>query len=75
MAGRVVASCLMSYFIELPGLDRAGLGKAWEGLNVVNTHVTQSGKVHIAAPMEFRFVKGGDSPMSGTFTKNPDAYL
>ena len=35
----------------------------------MNTYVTQSINFHIAAPMEFRFVKGGDSAMSGTFRK------
>jgi FAD/FMN-containing dehydrogenase len=65
----------MSYFIELPGFDDDGLGKAWEGLDVVNTYVTQSGNFHIAAPLEFRFVKGGDSAMSGAFSKDPDAYF
>jgi len=65
----------MSYFIEMPGLDDAGLGKAWEGLDVVNNYVRQSGNFHIAAPMEFRFVKAGDSAMSGTFSKNSDAYF
>ena len=25
----------MSYFIELPGLDTAGLGKVWDSLDVV----------------------------------------
>jgi hypothetical protein len=65
----------MSYFIELPGLDDEGLGKVWEGLDVVNAYVTQWGRFHIAAPMEFRFVKGGGSAMSGTFSKNRDAYF
>jgi FAD/FMN-containing dehydrogenase len=36
---------------------------------------TQWGNFHIAAPMEFRFVKGGDSAMSGAFSKNGDAYF
>ncbi len=65
----------MSYFVELPGLDDEGLKKAWEGLDAVNTYVTQTGNFHIAAPMEFRFVKSGDSAMSGTFSKNRDAYF
>jgi len=65
----------MSYFVELPNLDDAGLKKAWEGLDVVNTYVTQTGKFHIAAPMEFRFVKAGDTVMSGTFSTNRDAYF
>ncbi|HXJ92192.1 MAG TPA: D-arabinono-1,4-lactone oxidase [Terriglobia bacterium] len=65
----------MSYFIELPGLDEEGLKRTWEGLDVVNTYVTQTGNFHIAAPMEFRFVKGGDSAMSGAFSHNRDAYF
>jgi len=65
----------MSYFIEMPALDDAGLGKAWDGLNVVNNYVAQSGNFHIAAPMEFRFVKAGSSTMSGAFSKNPEAWF
>jgi FAD/FMN-containing dehydrogenase len=65
----------MSYFIELPGLDDKGLQKVWEGLEVVDAYVRQEGHFHIAAPVEFRFVKGGDSAMSGTFSKNRDAYF
>jgi FAD/FMN-containing dehydrogenase len=65
----------MSYFIELPSLDDEGLGKTWEGLDVVNTYVLKWGNFHIAAPMEFRFVKAGDSAMSGAFSKNSDAYF
>jgi hypothetical protein len=30
----------MSYYIPLPGLDDKGLGKAWEGLDVVSEIVT-----------------------------------
>ena len=62
----------MSYYIPLPDLDDKGLGKAWDGLDVVSKIVTQYGKFHIAAPMEFRFVKGGDSAMSGTFAEDPE---
>ncbi|HLK69645.1 MAG TPA: FAD-binding protein [Bryobacteraceae bacterium] len=65
----------MSYFVEMPGYDDAGLARAWESLEVVNNYVVQSGNFHIAAPMEFRFVKGGDSAMSGAFTKNPNSYF
>jgi FAD/FMN-containing dehydrogenase len=61
----------MSYYIPLPGLDDAGLEKVWDGLDVVSRIVTQDGNFHIAAPMEFRFVKGGDTAMSSTFTGNP----
>jgi FAD/FMN-containing dehydrogenase len=62
----------MSYYIPLPGLDDQGLGKAWDGLDVVSEIVTRDGSFHIAAPMEFRFVKGGNSAMSGTFTEDPE---
>ena len=49
-----------------------GLGKVWDGLDVVSQIVTKDGNFHIAAPMEFRFVKGGDTAMSGTFTEDPE---
>jgi FAD/FMN-containing dehydrogenase len=65
----------MSYFIELPNLDAAGLGKVWDGLDAVGKRVLQDGNFHIVAPMEFRFVKGGDSAMSGAYSTNPDAYF
>jgi FAD/FMN-containing dehydrogenase len=61
----------MSYYIPLPNLDDAGLGKVWDGLDVVSQIVLQDGNFHIAAPMEFRFVKGGDSAMSATYTEDP----
>src|SRR5271166_250438 len=61
----------MSYYIPLPGLDDAGLEKVWDGLDVVSRIVLQDGAFHVAAPMEFRFVKGGDTAMSATFTGNP----
>ncbi|MGR8981398.1 MAG: D-arabinono-1,4-lactone oxidase [Gammaproteobacteria bacterium] len=62
----------MSYFIPLPGLGEAGLGKVWDGLDVVSQIVTKDANFHIAAPIEFRFVKGGDSAMSSTFTEEPE---
>lgn len=65
----------MSYFIELPALDAAGLSKVWKGLQVVGEIVTQNGNFHIAAPMEFRFVRAGDTPLSGTFSTEPDAVF
>ena len=65
----------MSYFIELPNLDAAGLGKVWDGLDVVTQRVLQNDGFHIAAPMEFRFVKGGSSAMSSAYSTNPDAYF
>jgi len=65
----------MSYFIELPDLDTAGLGKVWDGLDVVARRVIQDDNFHIAAPVEFRFIKAGDSAMAGTYSKSPDAYF
>jgi hypothetical protein len=65
----------MSYFIELPALDSAGLSKVWDGLDVVARRVIQDDSFHIAAPMEFRFVKAGNTAMSGSYSKNPDAYF
>ncbi|NER00235.1 MAG: FAD-binding protein [Cyanothece sp. SIO2G6] len=62
----------MSYFIELPTLDAVGLRRAWLGLNKVAELVKGNGQeFYIAAPMEFRFIKGGSTAMSGTFTSNP----
>ncbi len=65
----------MSYFIELPDLDAAGLGKVWDSLDVVARRVIQNDRFHIAAPMEFRFVKAGDSAMSGSYSTDPNAYF
>jgi len=65
----------MSYFIELPDLDTAGLGKVWDSLDVVAGRVIEDDSFHIAAPMEFRFVKAGDSAMAGTYSTNPNAYF
>lgn len=65
----------MSYFVELPALDEAGFGKVWDGLKAAGDYVIEDGNFHIAAPMEFRFVKGGNSAMTGTYTQNPDAWF
>lgn len=65
----------MSYFIELPNLDADGLGKVWTGLDAVTQIVLKTGNFHIAAPMEFRFVKAGNSAMSGTYSTNADSYF
>jgi FAD/FMN-containing dehydrogenase len=65
----------MSYFIELPDLDTAGLGKVWDGLDVVARRVIQDDNFHIAAPMEFRFVKASDSALAGSYSKNPNSYF
>ena len=74
---RPLQAMFMSYFIELPNLDAAGLGKVWDSLDVVarRTIQIQDGILHIAAPMEFRFVKAGTVAMAGTYSQNPDAYF
>ena len=69
-ASRVI---FMSYFIELPALDDAGLGKVWQGLNAVMARLQSSTDFLLVAPMEFRFVRGGDSALAGTYTETPDA--
>ena len=58
----------MSYFFELPNFDDAGLGLVWDGMDVVARRIIQNGDFHIAAPMEFRFIKAGDSAMSGAYS-------
>jgi D-arabinono-1,4-lactone oxidase len=65
----------MSYFIPLPDLEDDGLGKVWDSLDVVSNIVLPNGNFHIAAPMEFRFVKGGDSAMSGAYADSPDTMF
>jgi FAD/FMN-containing dehydrogenase len=70
-----VAVIFMSYFIPLPAIDDEGLGKVWDSLDVVSKIVMPNGNFHIAAPMEFRFVKGGDSAMSGAYADQPDTMF
>lgn len=65
----------MSYFIELPDLDETGLGKVWDGLDAVARRTIQDDAFHIAAPMEFRFIKAGQSALSGTYSDNSDAHF
>lgn len=69
-ASRVI---FMSYFIELPALDDSGLGKAWQGLDAVMERLKRSSDFLLVAPMEFRFVRGGDSVLAGTYTETPNA--
>lgn len=70
-----VAVIFMSYFIPLSDLDEEGLGKVWDSLDVVSSIVTKDGNFHIAAPMEFRFVKGGGSAMSGAYSDDPNTWF
>jgi FAD/FMN-containing dehydrogenase len=60
----------MSYYIELPDLGDAGLGKVWDGLNVITSLINASDvKFLLAGPLEFRFVRGGSSAMSSAYTE------
>ena len=65
----------MSYFIELPGFDGVGLGKAWRGLQAVVDRLRASNKFQLVAPLEFRFVRGGDTALSATYTRNAGAFF
>lgn len=70
-ASRVI---FMSYFVELPALDDAGLSKAWKGLEAVMARLQSSTTDFlVVAPMEFRFVRGGDTALAGTYTETPNA--
>jgi FAD/FMN-containing dehydrogenase len=69
-ASRVI---FMSYFIELPAIDEAGLGKAWQGLNAVVTRLQTSQEFLLVAPLEFRFVRGGNTALAGTYTQTSNA--
>jgi len=76
-AARVI---FMSYYVPLPGpkvsdYKAKALGIVWDGLNAVSQIVTGWGTFHMAAPMEFRFVRGGNSAMSGTYSDDPDAWF
>ncbi len=70
-AARVV---FMSYFIELPGVDDEGLGRAWQGIDAI-TKQLQSKEFLIAGPVEFRFMRAGDTAMAATYSTNPDALF
>lgn len=65
----------MSYFIELPNIDDEGLSRAWAGLDAVNQRMAESKDFLLAAPMEFRFIRGGDTAMAGTYSTNEDSLF
>ncbi|WP_395794297.1 D-arabinono-1,4-lactone oxidase [Aquimonas sp.] len=69
-ASRVI---FMSYFIELPALDDAGLAKVWAGLTAVADRLQRTQDFLMVAPMEFRFIRGGDTALAGTYTPRADA--
>jgi FAD/FMN-containing dehydrogenase len=63
----------MSYFVELPNDNAQGLHTVWEGLQAVKQ--ANSDTFRVAGPLEFRFIRGGDSVMAGTYTTTPDALF
>ncbi len=65
----------LSYFIELPQLDEDGLSKTWEALQKVPELLKQSDYFLVAGPLEFRFINGGNSALSGAYTANKDSYF
>lgn len=65
----------MSYFIELPDLDEKGLAKVWDGLAVVGDRTIKQDAFHIAAPLEFRFVKSGSTAMSGSYSTKQSYFI
>jgi FAD/FMN-containing dehydrogenase len=71
-AARVI---FMSYFIELPAADEAGLAKVWAGLDAINQRIEADDSFLLAGPLEFRFIRGGQSSMSGTWTENPGSLF
>jgi hypothetical protein len=71
-ASRVI---FMSYFVELPALDDGGLSKVWKGLEAVMARLRSSAEFLVVAPKEFRFVRGGNTALSGTYTETPEATL
>ena len=71
-AARVI---FMSYYVPLPQDKAKALGIVWDGLDAVSQIVTGWGNFHMAAPMEFRFVKSGNSAMSGTYSDDPNAWF
>lgn len=66
----------MSYFVELPDRAEAGLGKVWQGLQAVR-EANQDRRYGflLAGPLEFRFVRGGDSALSATYSTRPDSLF
>lgn len=71
-AARVI---FMSYFIELPAANDTGLNRVWQGLNAVVSRLNSSTDFMLVGPMEFRFVRGGDSVMAGTYSENANSIF
>jgi FAD/FMN-containing dehydrogenase len=63
----------MSYFIEMPGADDEGLRRVWQGLAAVSAN--ESYEFRLAGPLEFRFIRGGNSALAGTYSTTSDALF
>ncbi len=61
-----------SYFIPISQIDEAGLGVAWDALQVVPRQLAKTDDFRLVGPMEFRFVKGGNTAMAGTWADEAD---
>jgi len=67
-------TAFISYYIALPNINEDGLGKVWDAIQVVNTNLEKSDKFRVVGPMEFRFVKGGDTALAGTYSTDPNTW-
>ncbi len=65
----------MSYFIELPDLREKGLDIVWRALQAVRRRVVADNNFHVAAPLEFRFVRGGNTLLAGTYSERPNSVF
>ena len=64
----------MSYFIELPSLDEAGLGIVWRELNAVTARLQRVGRLPARRSARIPLVRGGNSALSGTYTTRPKRH-
>jgi FAD/FMN-containing dehydrogenase len=65
----------MSYFVELPDLGTQGLGIVWSAMQAVQKRVRQDSGFHVAAPLEFRFLRGGNTALAGTYSDQPGSLF
>ncbi|MDG2305247.1 MAG: D-arabinono-1,4-lactone oxidase [Candidatus Binatia bacterium] len=56
----------MSYYVELPAFDDAGLAKVWRSLQAVRANL--SSEFLVAGPLEFRFVRAGQTALAATYS-------
>lgn len=65
----------MSYFVKLPDLGATGLGIVWNALQSVQKRVRRDDSFHVAAPLEFRFLRGGSTALAGTYSDDPNSLF